>query len=64
MNTADFILSPSSFILRKATVRGVEPRGTGLESVCSPRSTPLCKTADLNTEAGSDSCHSLSSTFQ
>jgi len=23
-------------------VRGVEPRETGLESVCSPRSTPLC----------------------
>ena len=36
----------------QATVRGFEPRATVLEAVCSPRSTPLCKAADLNTEAG------------
>ena len=37
----------------QAPRRGVEPRGTGLESVCSPRSTPLCNAAGLKAKTGS-----------
>ena len=50
--TGAFLFRATSAITQ-ATARGVEPRGTGLESVCSPRSTPLCKASGLNAETGS-----------
>ena len=56
--TGAFLCRATSAI-RRATVRGFEPRATVLEAVCSPRSTPLCKAADLQLEAGS-SRHSFS----